>query len=163
MSPLVRHKVKRSNKTINRKTITMALKEHISKILIGYAVLLNIIVCVVLFGGIKSILDGFSLFLLTLLIINLFIAMYDIIFLFRKNNSVKDWRLTLLINSIYCFISSFSIRIFGIVVSNIIGIDLSPYFIKNHLGIGYGFNYGMFAFAMKYYPYDPSQLYGFAI
>ena len=135
----------------------------IAKWLIIYLLINSLVIGLYLISKIADIINTFSLFFFTILIINIFIGVFNIAFLFRKNKDYKDWKLTLLFNSIFGFISGFSVRALGIIITNNYGLDFSPYFIKNQAGTDYGFNYGLYDFAIELHLYDTTKLTGFYI
>ena len=133
------------------------------KWIIVYLLVLSSIISIILLYKIKDIIEYFNLFLLIILSINLFITIYNIIFPFKKNKTVSDWKLTLIFNSVFSLIAGLNIRAFGFVFNNNYGVDMSPLFVKNQAGILYGLNWKYFNFDTAFYLYDTDRLSGFSL
>lgn len=135
----------------------------LATLVVSYLSILSTVISIYLIFNIRTILGDSNLYLGTLLIVNIFYSVYNVIFIFKKNKSTEDWKLTLLFNIIFCVISGLSVRMLGFIFINNYGIDLSPYFIKNEIGIAYGFNYNIFNIDFHFYPYDTNKYGGFKI
>jgi hypothetical protein len=132
------------------------------KVIIIYILVLNLSVCYVLLVRIDAILGNFNMFFLSLLLLNIFLAAVNMIFLFRKNAN-KNYKLILIYNAIFSMISGLDIRAFGSIISNNLGIDLGLYFTKNFGGTDYGFKYGIFHLSMQLSFYDDIKYTGFSV
>jgi len=98
--------------------------------LILYVTILSISMVYLLVVKINEIIETFSVFFMTIFLINLFISIYNIVFLIRKNNNAKDLKMTYLYNLIFCLISGFSIRLLGFILKNSYGLKCSVLFGK---------------------------------
>lgn len=137
-------------------------KAYCIKGLIVYLLILSVIVCGILLTRIVEILDNFNLFFLSLLLLNISMVAVNGTFLFRKK-SLKDYKLVLIINSVYSLISCLEFRAFGVIVSNNLGIDFSLFYTKNNLGVDYGYYYDTFNMILKLFLYDSTNRTGFTI
>lgn len=137
-------------------------KIYFIKALIIYLFTLSIFVCSVLLIRIGDIINNLNLFFLSLLLINVFIAATNGIFLFRKN-SAKDYKMVLLYNAIFSLISGFQFRAFGYIVANNLGADFSIMFMKNSAGSGFAIHYDSFNVIEKLLFYDNIKMGGFSI
>jgi len=125
---------------------------NISKILVGYQLIIGFIASIVYIFRLGEILKEFNLFFIALLVSNLFIVVYNTSYIFSKSGTKS--KAVFICNAIYSLFISFQFNIAGVSFSNQIGPRLNFYWGKNHLGIGYGLNIETFNFIVKLLFYD---------
>ena len=128
---------------------------YISKILVGYSLLIGFIASLGYIFHLGEILEELNLFFIALLIFNLFIVVYNALYLLGKLATKS--KAVFICNAIYSLFISFQFNIAGVSFSNQIGPRLNFFWGKNHLGVGYGLNIETFNFIVKLMFYDNTK------
>jgi len=126
------------------------------KALISYLTFIGLVTLFILITKISQIIGNFNIFFISVLLINLFVVVVNLFFLFKKE-SENGRKLILLVNAIYSLISGLEFRGRGIIISNNLGPDISVYFKKNWGGLDYGFYYDVFNVVIKLFFYDNTK------
>jgi hypothetical protein len=95
-----------------------------------------------------------------ILCITLFISVVNIVFLIKKSK-YSYYKHLLLYNAAFSFIFSFCIRFFGLLFNDLIGPQLSIYYMKNYAGVDYGFKYDWFNVTLVLSSYDAEKFSGY--
>ncbi len=138
----------------------MNKKSLILYIVLIYLTIISIFTSVFLIESIDEIWAKGNVLLMISLLINLTIAIFNIL-LFTMNRRQKDYRLILLFNSVYSLIYGVGIRIAGIVIINYLGFNFSLLYIHND-GSTIQLNYGSFNIILKFFKYDKMANPGFS-